>query len=99
MPVDAIKLTVKSIDIPDSWITAEEARETATSITNKNFVSFMNKIMEEIKKTSLEGKTSCFVSHRYINIEIIQRAKMLLTTLGYEASTRTGTEWFDISWK
>ena len=99
MPIDAIKLTVKSVDIPDSWITAEEARETATSITNKNFVSFMNKIMEEIKKTSLEGKTSCFVSHRYINSEIIQRAKMLLTTLGYAASTLTGTEWFDISWK
>ena len=99
MPLDAIKITVESIDIPDSWITAEEAREIATSLTNKNFVSFMNKIMETIQKASLEGRTYCSVSHKYVNVEIIQRAKDLLTNLGYLASTCTGTEWLEISWK
>jgi hypothetical protein len=86
MPLDAIKITVKSVNIPDAWITAEEAKEIATSITNQNLVNFMNRIMEVIKVASEEGRTSCGVSKRYENNEIVQRTMSLLRSLGYEVA-------------
>jgi hypothetical protein len=86
MPLDAIKITVQSIDIPTSWISAEEAKEIATSISNQNFVNFMNRIMEVIKVAAEEGRTSCGVSKRYENSEIVQRTMELLRTLGYEVA-------------
>lgn len=86
MPLDAIKITIKSVDIPNSWMTAEEAKEIATSITNQNLVKFMNRIMEVIKVAADEGRTSCGVSKRYENSEIVERTMGLLRSLGYEVA-------------
>ena len=86
MPLDAIKITVQSIDIPTSWISAEEAKEIATSITNQNLVNFMNRIMKVIKVASEEGRTSCGVAKRNENDEIVQRTMGLLRSLGYEVA-------------
>lgn len=96
MPLDAIKITVKSVNIPDSWISAKEAREIATSINNQNFVNFMNKIMEVVKIASEEGRTSCGVSKRYENNEIIERAVDLLRSLGYEVTNTCSA--LNINW-
>ena len=86
MPLDSIKITVKSVDIPDAWITAEEAKEIATSITNQNLVNFMNRIMEVVKVAAEEGRTSCGVAKRCENNEIVQRTMSLLRSLGYEVA-------------
>ena len=96
MPLDAIKITVKSVNIPDSWISAEEAKEIATSISNKNFVNFMNKIMEVVKVAAEEGRTYCGVSKRYENNEIIERAVDLLRSLGYEVANASSA--LNINW-
>lgn len=96
MPLDAIKITVKSVDIPDSWITAEEANEIATSIKNKNFATFINRIMEVIKVAAEEGRTSCGVYKHNESTELVQRALSLLHSLGYEVSNNSTS--ISISW-
>ena len=96
MPLDAIKITVKSVDIPDSWITAEEANEIATSIKNKNFTSLTSRIMEVIKVAAEEGRTSCAVYKHNENTELVQRVLSFLRSLGYEvtnASTSLNIKW------
>lgn len=87
MPLDAIKFTIQlSEEIPENWITADEANRIATSISNKNLTSFINKIMEVIKIAAEEGRTSCSVSKGCVNNEIIQRVMALLRSLGYEVA-------------
>lgn len=96
MPLDAIKITVKSVDIPDSWITAEEANEIATGMNNKNFVTFINRIMEVIKVAAEEGRTYCGVYKHKESTELVQRALSFLHSLGYEVSnnpTSIGINW------
>ena len=87
MPIDAIKITVKSVDIPDSWITAEEANEIATSIKNKNFTTFISRVMEVIKVAAEEGRTSCGVYKHNENTELVQRGLSFLRSLGYEVAS------------
>ena len=96
MPLDAIKITVESVDIPETWITAEEAKKIATNILNAHFIVFIDRIMEVIKVASEEGRTSCAVSKKQENNEIIMRALSLLKSLGYEvANTPTA---LSINW-
>lgn len=85
MPLDAI-ITVETVEIPKNWITAEQAKSTATSIANAHLVILVDRIMEVIKVASGEGRTSCAVSKNKENNEIIKRALSLLQSLGYEVS-------------
>ena len=96
MPLDAIKITVKSVDIPDSWITAEEANEIATSIKNKSFTTFINRIMGVIKAAAEEGRTICAVYKNREGTELVQRALSFLRSLGYEVANTSTT--ISISW-
>lgn len=87
MPLDAIKLIIQSSEeIPENWMTADEANRIATSISNKNLTSFINKIMEVIKIAAEEGRTSCSVSKGCTNDEITQRVITLLRSLEYEVA-------------
>lgn len=86
MPLDAIKITVKTVDIPESWITAEEANEIATSIKNKNFASYISRVMEVIKVAAEEGRTYCAVYKHNENAELVQRVLSFLRSLGYEVA-------------
>lgn len=86
MPLDAIKITIQSTDIPGNWLSAEEANCIATSISNKNLTNFMNTIMEIVKIAAEEGRTSCSVSKGGSNEEIVHRALNFLRSLGYEVS-------------
>ena len=86
MPLDAIKITVKSVDIPDSWITAEEANKMATSITNEKIQNFITNVMGHIKRAALEGKTKEIICCLSANDEVYERAVAFLKTLGYSIS-------------
>lgn len=99
MPLDAIKITVKSVDIPENWITAEEANSIATSISNKNFLNFMTSTMNAIIKTSKEGETHTSIYCCGANEEIYARAMETLEMLGYSVSRPTKSQYICISWK
>ena len=83
MPLDAIKITVESVDIPETWITAEEANRIATSIKNEYFVDYIDKIMQQINKAAAQGKTETSHYDSTINGEVYDRAVKFLKTLGY----------------
>lgn len=99
MPLDAIKITVKSVDIPEDWITAEEANSIATSINNKSFLNFMTSAMNAIIKTSKEGETHTSIYCCGANEEIYARAMETLEMLGYSVSRPTRSQYICIGWK
>jgi hypothetical protein len=87
--VETIKITVeeKAIELPSNWIPAQVAREIATSISNEYFKKIMDNIMEEIKSSAEQGKTSVsFVITSSMNSEILARIVGLLTDLEYRVS-------------
>lgn len=99
MPLDAIKITVESIDSPDSWITAEEANSIATSVANENFVKYINNVMKVIHTAAKEGRTSTTHYCTTINDELFDRASEFLSTLGYTTNSNIHKTILFVSWK
>lgn len=99
MPIDSIKITVKTTDIPESWITAEEANSIATSIANKNFVKYIDNVMDAIHTAAKKGETSTSYYCVTINKELFNRASEFLSTLGYTINSNINKTNLFISWK
>ena len=79
----SIKISVKEADIPETWITAEEANRISTSIKNEYFVDYINEIMQQINEAAAQGKTETSHYDSTINGEVYDRAVKFLKTLGY----------------
>lgn len=99
MPLNAIEITIKTVELPVGWITAKEANERATSFTNATFVKFMAEVMKEITKTASIGETHTSVGCFGASEEIYVRAMSALEKLGYTVSRPIKSNYISIKWK
>lgn len=86
MPLNAIEITVETIELPGNWMPASEAREIATSVSNKNTKNFLNNIMAYIKNASEDGRTKISIACVSANNEVYERGVEILKSLGYSVS-------------
>ena len=86
MPLNAIEITVETVELPHHWIPASKAREIATSISNKNTVNFLNNVMSYIKKASEDGHTKVCITCLSANNEVYERSVEILKSLEYSVS-------------
>lgn len=86
MPLNAIEITVETIELPKNWLPASEAREIATSVSNKNTMNFLNNVMSYIKTASEDGRTKTCITCMSANNEVYERGVEILESLGYSVS-------------
>lgn len=87
-----ITVAITETNYPDNWISAAEANEIATSVTNTALSTFLNNAMGYIKEAAKNGKTKtsfCCVS---ANNEVYERGSAILRELGYRTSTAYPTQ-------
>lgn len=83
-PLSNITITLEMKKKPDNQFSANKAHEITTSIQNKNFKAFMNKIMEQILICcEEEGRTSTKINCFGVEKEIYIRAYHFLDKLKY----------------
>lgn len=92
------KITVMA-EFPDEWISAEKAREAATSIRNQSVTTLVDNIMEIIKRESNAGALSTTIrikGGKYTSV--YQTAQEILKKLGYTVDGESSGVCYDRDW-
>lgn len=83
-------ISIEIAVMPSNWITAEDAREIATSLRNTRFTELMDFIMKRIRNVSAEGAVSLAISipGGYYKC-VYEQAQAVLQALGYTVCGET----------
>lgn len=100
--MNKVTVSLELMAMPNNWISAEEAREAATSLRNTKFVELMDFIMKQIKRYSNDGAVNLHLNiPTYYYRSVYEQAQEALKALGYEVSgvahPTTNMAW-NISW-
>lgn len=88
--MNEVTVSLEFTAMPSNWITAEDAREIATSLRNTRFTELMDFIMKRIRNVSAEGAVSLSISipGGYYKC-VYEQAQAVLQTLGYTVCGET----------